>query len=207
MLKPQDMMRVFRRAMSDDDLFVSDASLASGWIGGRWQVRTTGRHFFAPRGLAGLGWGLPAAIGVAEAMLTMDQTSSNGDRAARVVCIAGDGGWGYSMADVETAVRRKLPIVVVILNNSTLGWIKHSAATRYPDEMVSEGFEDVSYAEAASALGAQVDSVTDLDQFEVALSKALADDTLGPWVIEARTCDIETPVLPSRVKSETKGGY
>lgn len=49
-LKPQEMMRVFREVMSDDDLFVSDASLASGWIGGRWQVRNTGRHFFAPAG-------------------------------------------------------------------------------------------------------------------------------------------------------------
>jgi len=28
-----------------------------------------------------------------------------------------------------------------------------------------------------------------------------------PWVIEARTCDIETPVLPSRVISAVKGGY
>ena len=206
-LKPQDMMRVFRAVMSDDDLFVSDASLASGWIGGRWQVRTTGRHFFAPRGLAGLGWGLPAAIGVCESLSTVPRSGSNGDRAPRVVCLAGDGGWGYSMADVETAVRRKLPIVAVVLNNSSLAWIKHSAATRYPGEMVSEGFEDVCYADAAKALGAQVTSVNDLHQFEVAMKTALSDETAGPWVIEARTCDIETPVLPSRVKSETKGGY
>jgi acetolactate synthase-1/2/3 large subunit len=206
-LKPQDMMRIFRTVMTDDDLFVSDASLASGWIGGRWQVRTTGRHFFAPRGLAGLGWGLPAAIGVNEAMRASGRTTSNGGRPPRVVCLAGDGGWGYSMAEVETAVRRKLPIVAVVLNNSSLAWIKHSAATRYPGEMVSEGFEDVSYAEAARALGAQVTAVNDLHQFEVAMKTALGDEPPGPWVIEARTCDIETPVLPSRLKSETKGGY
>ena len=36
-----------------------------------------------------------------------------------------------------------------------LGWIKHSAATRYPGEMVSQDFEDVSYADAAKALGAK----------------------------------------------------
>ena len=64
------------------------------------------------------------------------------------------------MADVETSVRRKLPIVAVVLNNSTLAWIKHSAANRYPGGMVSEGFEDVSYADAAKALGAQAASVT-----------------------------------------------
>jgi acetolactate synthase-1/2/3 large subunit len=200
-------MRIFRTVMTDDDLFVSDASLASGWIGGRWQVRTTGRHFFAPRGLAGLGWGLPAAIGVNEAMRASGRKAANGGRPPRVVCLAGDGGWGYSMAEVETAVRRRLPIVAVVLNNSSLAWIKHSAATRYPGEMVSEGFEDVSYAEAARALGAQVTSVNDLHQFEVAMKTALGDEAPGPWVIEARTCDIETPVLPSRLKTETKGGY
>src|SRR5258707_11866331 len=112
-----------RRHMPDEDVFVSDASLASGWIGGRWQTRVAGRRFFAPRGLAGLGWGLPAAIGVSEAM------SSGGIPAeGRVICVAGDGGWAYSLAEVETALRRRLPIVSVILNNSTLGWIRHSAA-------------------------------------------------------------------------------
>jgi acetolactate synthase-1/2/3 large subunit len=206
-LKPQDMMRIFRTVMSDDDLFVSDASLASGWIGGRWQVRTSGRHFFAPRGLAGLGWGLPAAIGVSEALASRDRTAERGDRPARVVCLAGDGGWGYSMADVETAVRRRLPLVAVVLNNSSLAWIKHSAQTRYPGENVSEGFEDVSYADAAQALGAKVTAVNDLHQFEVAMKTALSDDSSGPWVIEARSCDIETPVLPSRVKTDIKGGY
>jgi acetolactate synthase-1/2/3 large subunit len=206
-MKPQEMMRVFRQVMSDDDLFVSDASLASGWIGTRWQLRTAGRHFFAPRGLAGLGWGLPAAIGVSEAMRDAPPSSSNGDRAPRVVCLAGDGGWGYSMAEVETAVRERLPIIAVILNNSSLAWIKHSAEARYPGEMVSERFEDVSYAQAAKGLGAAVSSVSDLHQLEVALKTAFDDDAPRPWVIEATTCDVETPVLPSRSVSAVKGGY
>jgi acetolactate synthase-1/2/3 large subunit len=201
-LKPQDVMRTLRRVMSDDDLIVSDASLASGWIGGRFMLRQAGRRFFAPRGLAGLGWGLPAAVGVSEAM------SSGGIPAeGRVVCVAGDGGWGYSLAEVETALRRRLPIVSVILNNSTLGWIKHSAAARYPDAMVSQDFERVSYAHSAEGLGANVAAVSELDQLEMALKTALSDQSSVPWVIEATTCKIETPVLPSRVSTSSKGGY
>jgi acetolactate synthase I/II/III large subunit len=201
-LKPQDVMRTLRRVMSDDDLIVSDASLASGWIGGRFMLRQAGRRFFAPRGLAGLGWGLPAAVGVSEAM------ASGGIPAeGRVVCVAGDGGWGYSLAEVETALRRRLPIVSVILNNSTLGWIKHSAAARYPDAMVSQDFERVSYAHSAEGLGANVATVSELDQLELALKTALSDQSRVPWVIEATTCKIETPVLPSRVSTSSKGGY
>jgi acetolactate synthase-1/2/3 large subunit len=200
-LKPQDIIRTLRRVMSDDDLIVSDASLASGWIGGRWMMRKAGRRFFAPRGLAGLGWGLPAAIGVSEAM------SSGGIAAGRVICVAGDGGWAYSLAEVETALRRRLPIVSVILNNSTLGWIRHSAAARYPGAMVSQDFEQVSYAQAGQGLGANVASASDLDQLELALKTAISDQSGVPWVIEATTCQIETPVLPSRVSTSTKGGY
>lgn len=204
-LKPQDLIRIMRAHMSDDDLFVSDASLASGWIGGRFQLRAAGRHFFAPRGLAGLGWGLPAAIGVCES-LALRPPAAGGTKGPRVFCLAGDGGWGYSMADVETATRRQLPIVAVILNNSSLGWIKHSGATRYPDGIVSEDFIDVSYADAARALGAEARSVDRLDVFEAALREAIADGRRRPWVIEARTCDIETPVLPSRT-AKPIGGY
>lgn len=209
-LKPQDMMRVMREHMTDEDLFVSDASLASGWIAGRWVVRVPGRHFFAPRGLAGLGWGLPAAIGVAEA--TRGTAATAGNREPRIVCLAGDGGWGYSLTEIETAVRRRLPLVCVILNNSTLAWIKHSAAARYPDAMVSQDFAEVSYADAAKALGAQVSFVDDLTQFDVALKTAFASKIAQPWVIEARTCGIETPVLPARAlpraeATAARGGY
>jgi acetolactate synthase-1/2/3 large subunit len=209
-LKPQDLVRIMRGLMTDDDLFISDASLASGWIATRWQTRVSGRRTFAPRGLAGLGWGLPAAIGVAEAQSTREPTASG--RARRVFCLAGDGGWGYSMAEVETAARRRLPIIAVVLNNSTLGWIKHSAAARFPDGIVSENFIDVSYADAAKALGAKTAFVDDLAGFEAAVKIALDDDGLTPWVIEAKSCAIETPVLPSRaprVASEPviEGGY
>jgi acetolactate synthase-1/2/3 large subunit len=142
----------------------------------------------------------------------MREAMSAGDpRAPRVVCLAGDGGWGYSLTEIETAARRQLPLICVVLNNSALAWVKHSAATRYPDAMVSQDFTDVSYSQAARALGAQVAFVDDLHQFDMALKTAFADTARRPWVIEARTCEIETPVLPSRsaptAPDAGKGGY
>lgn len=199
-LKPQDLVRLMRELMREGDSIVSDASLASGWVASRWQARSAGRRFFAPRGLAGLGWGLPAAIGVATAW------GGQADR-GRLICLAGDGGWGYSMADVETAARQRLPIISVILNNSSLAWIKHSAANRYPGGMVSEDFIHVSYADAARALGATAERVTTLEQFEAVFKTALFDEADRPWVIEATTCDIETPVLPSPTGAPVAGGY
>jgi thiamine pyrophosphate-dependent acetolactate synthase large subunit-like protein len=97
--------------------------------------------------------------------------------------------------------------VTVILNNSTLAWIAHSAAGRYPGTRVSQDFEKVSYSQAARALGANVAAVSELGQLELALKDALTDQSGSPWVIEATTCEFETPVLPSRAVTATKGGY
>ena len=195
-VQPQDVLRIMRATMPASASLVTDASLASGWGASRWKATAeSGRHFFAPRGLAGLGWGLPAAIGVAMARRHTDE---------RVVCLAGDGGWGYSMAEVETAARLNLRLVSVVLNNGTLAWIKHTAANRNY-EMVSEDFRAVTYAEPAAGLGAKASFVTSADEFEEAFRTALDDRSEIPWVIEVRSSDIETPVLQLRVP--TTGGY
>lgn len=194
-LKPQDVVRVLSARMSSEDVLVCDASLSSGWGATRWRAAGAGRSFLAPRGLAGLGWGLPAAIGAAAAR-------SEAGQLGRVYCLAGDGGWAYSLAETETAARHGLPIIAVVLNNSTLGWIRHTADDRYPGEMVSQDFIDVRYGAAASALGAVGTYVTSLDGLGEALDGA-ADQT-APCVIEVRSCDTETPVISI---ASTGGGY
>jgi acetolactate synthase-1/2/3 large subunit len=199
-VKPQDVLRVMSHAMTAGDDLVTDASLSSGWGAGRWQTKVMGRHYYAPRGLAGLGWGLPAAVGVATARKVQGGKG-------RVVCIAGDGGWAYSLQEIETAARTGLAIISVVLNNSTLGWIKHSANTRYPGEMVSEHFLDVSYAEAGHALGAATESVDSVEAFEAAFKKALDDKSDRPWVIEVHSDSVETPVQKDVKPHPGKGGY
>jgi acetolactate synthase-1/2/3 large subunit len=194
--QPQDVVRSMRTLMPESATLVTDASLASGWGASRWPaVAKAGRHFFAPRGLAGLGWGLPAAIGVAMARR---------DSAERVVCLAGDGGWAYSLGEVETAARLELPLVSVVLNNSTLGWIKHTAANR-KYEMVSEDFREVNFAESAAGLGAEARRVSSIEQFAEAFGAAIADESGRPWVIEVVSSKVETPVLQLRVPTTT--GY
>lgn len=187
-LKPQDIVRTMDAVMGPEDVFVSDASLSTGWAVGRWRVREqAGRRFFAPRGVAGLGWGLPAAIGVSVAR-------AHAGTPGRVVCLAGDGAWAYSMADVETATRKGLPIVSVLLNNSSLAWNKHSGENRYPGSKVFEDFAEVDYAAAAGGMGARTARVETIEDFEAVFRSATLDQSGVPWVIDARTCPIETPV-------------
>lgn len=196
-IKPQDVMRVLSERIGGENALVCDASLSSGWGATRWRMTgSTGRRFYAPRGLAGLGWGLPAAIGVASA-------HADAKASSRVYCLAGDGGWAYSMAEIETAVRERLPITALVLNNSTLGWIRHTAHDRYPGKMVSQNFLDVRFGAAAQALGAKSSYVTSLDALSSALADAEHHD--GPSVIEINSCPIETPVVAA--PRSGAGGY
>lgn len=188
-VKPQDIVRSLREMMSDEDLLVTDASLASGWGAAHWLARRAGRTFLAPRGLAGLGWGLPAAIGAALAL---------GDRGRpqRVVCLAGDGGWAYSQSEVETCARLELPVIAVVLNNSVLAWTKHSTQNRYPeDKPISQDFSDADFAAAARALGAVAYRVDTLADFREALRRAHVHDIGRLVIIDAITSKDQTPVL------------
>jgi acetolactate synthase-1/2/3 large subunit len=186
-IKPQRVLRELAAQLADDDVIVTDASLSSGWAASRWRVSATGRRLIAPRGVAGLGWGLPAAIGAAFGLKDIGHPG-------RVVCLAGDGGWGYSLSEIETLARFRMPLVSVVLNNQVLGWNKHVAMRRYPDAWVSQDFLDVRYADAAIALGGFGVRVDEAEGVGDALRAALAEPE-RPSVVEVSSSEYETPVL------------
>ncbi len=179
-IHPQRLAAVLDEVLGDRDILVCDASLASGW-GAAYVAARGPRMFVAPRGLAGLGHGAGAALR-ARMAAEPDQ---------HVVMLAGDGAWGYSLGETETAARLDLDITYLILNNSGLGWVKHEQ-----DEFGHEEksiYSDANFAAAARALGASAVRVTNLEDFEAELRLAFA--TAGPNLLEAITAIDPSPVL------------
>lgn len=178
---PRGVLAAVNNALAPRDVLVCDASLSSGWGAAYFVVQEAGRRFLAPRGMAGLGWGGPAAIGVQAAL----------GSTARVVCLVGDGAWGYSLTDVETAVRQQLPVVFVVLNNGMLAWVHHSLVKA--NKVMSSEFGPSDYAmagEAFGALGIRVERPADLD---AALRQALAAGR--PAVVDVHSSQNLSPVL------------
>jgi acetolactate synthase-1/2/3 large subunit len=105
--------------------------------------------------MGGLGWSTPAAIG-----------ASLGLNRARVVTLVGDGGLGFSIMELDTAVRAGAWVVVVLLNNSLLGFQHHWERREYSTAFGTE-LGTIDYAAIASSLGAtsvrtkEISSVTD----------------------------------------------
>ncbi len=183
-LNPAPVVRAISEWMGPEDILACDASLASGWGASCFRVKRPGRTFLAPRGLTGLGWGAPAAIGARLAL---------GDTPARVVCLAGDGGWSYSMQEVETAVRLDLRILFVVLNNSCLAWAKHNQIRFLHGKTISTDFSMVDYAVAARAMGATGVRVSTFQEFQDAITDL--EKITEPAVLEVVCDQAATPLL------------
>jgi acetolactate synthase-1/2/3 large subunit len=98
--------------------------------------------------------------------------------------VTGDGGIGYHLSDIETALRHDLPVTVVILNNGTLAFEEHVQDLLYGHVVPEvDRFVDVDYAEVARAFGANGFRVSNAADFRAALAAGL--ERRGPTIIDA----------------------
>jgi benzoylformate decarboxylase len=122
----------------------------------------------------GIGWGLPASVGVSLA---------NPDRP--VVCFSGDGSAMYSIQALWTAAHHKLPLTVVIVNNGGYRIIKQRLLAFHGDDhYVGMDFVDprVDFTGMAKALGLEAMRITDASELKPKLSSAF--NSRGPKLIE-----------------------
>ena len=184
-LRPQWITATVAAHTSVDDAHIADASLVAGWTANYLPVKLAGQQALAPRGLAGIGWGAPAAVGAAVARRELDLPG-------RTVLFSGDGAFAYSVAELEVMRRLELPVTAVILNNRTLAWIKHIQEFAL-DDYVSVDFCDVDFSQVARGFGVAAWRVTTPEELDEALRAAGSAN--GPALVEVVTDPTETPVL------------
>jgi acetolactate synthase-1/2/3 large subunit len=112
-------------------------------------------------------------------------------RAARpdepVLAFLGDGSFGLSAMEVDTLVRHRLPVVIVVSNNAGWGDVRHEhpEAVEYAGPRVAAELASSRYDRLAEALGAHGERVERLDDLRPALTRAL--DSGRPAVIDVVT--------------------
>lgn len=178
---PEAVITTLNEFATENTILVSDASLSSGWCASRYKVRGAGRKFIAPRGLAGIGWGCGAAIGVALAA----------PKGTRTVLVAGDGSAAYWLGEIETAVRLNLPITFVILNNASFGWIVQVERAMGIEK--ESTFAPVDFAAIGKGIGAGGSRAHSIEEVNTGLRNAL--DHPGPFVLEVLSSDQSTPTV------------
>ncbi len=78
-----------------------------------YEFREAGRHFISNRAHGALGYSMAASVG-----------AHFGRPRAKIVAVMGDGSFGFTAGELETIVRLKVPLMMVVISNSTYGWIK-----------------------------------------------------------------------------------
>jgi acetolactate synthase I/II/III large subunit len=162
-IRPERLMAEMDALLTPATIVVADASYASIWVGNYLHARRPGMHFVTPRGIAGLGWGLPLALGAKVAAP---------DRP--VLCLAGDGGFGHCWAELETARRMALPVVLTVLNNQGLGYQKDAEDVLFGAHTDACHFTAVDHAQIALACGWRALRIEDPTAYRPALEAALA---------------------------------
>ncbi len=165
------LMDTVYRQTKGDALIVTEVGQHQMWAAQFYRFKSP-RTLLTSGGLGTMGYGLGAAIGA--------QVANPGKK---VINIAGDGCFRMNMNEIATAVRQKLPIVEIIVNNHVLGMVRQWQdlfyGKRYSATVLDDGMDYVKLAEAMGAKGLR--AVT-REEFEEALETALNAD--GPVVID-----------------------
>ncbi len=161
-LRPEYIMRELNELLTPDSTVVADASYSSVWIASCLEARGNGMRFLSPRGLAGLGWGFPMAVGAKLAR-----------PAHPVVCVAGDGGFGHVWSELETVAREGVAVVLAILNNQVLGFQKDAETAKFGRHTGACRFAQVDHSAIARACGLEAWRVESAEQVRPRLAHAM----------------------------------
>jgi acetolactate synthase-1/2/3 large subunit len=168
-IRPERICQEISNMLPENGVVVSDTGHSGMWTGAMIQLTHPGQSYVRCAG--SMGWGFPGAMGVKCAL--PDQT---------VVCFTGDGAFYYHIAELETAARFNINLVVVVNNNGALNqeiplWdsaygSKEAAAKADPNPLWK--FEPINFAELAESLGCVGIRVTDPNELQAALKKAFS---------------------------------
>jgi acetolactate synthase-1/2/3 large subunit len=191
-INPYFIMMALNRILRPDDIVVADTGYMAAFANACIDIKSPGRKYLRTAGT--LGWGFPAALGAQIAV--KDQS--------RVFCITGDGGFGYHATEVETAVRYGLPVIVLLLNNSSLAFEYHIQKILYKDIVpLVNDFLNVDYGAVARAFDAYGENITQPGAVAGALTRAL--DAGKPAILNFRTDkEIYAPVVYYESAEERK---
>jgi acetolactate synthase-1/2/3 large subunit len=138
--------------MPADGIVALDNGMYKIWFARNYRTRVA-NTLLLDNALATMGAGLPSAM--AAAMLYPGR---------RVMAVCGDGGFMMNSQEMETAVRLKLNLVILVIVDGAYGMIRwKQAVDRFPDFGMTFGNPDfVKYAEAYGARGTRVDQIEEL---------------------------------------------
>jgi acetolactate synthase I/II/III large subunit len=160
-LVAERVVKILSESLPADTIVSCDAGENRLFMLRHFQTALAGTYL-QPAGVGGMGYAVPAA---------MAARLAHPDRP--VVAVCGDGGFAMSLQALMTSFEQDLPVVVVVLNNSTLGWVYHGQRGR----TIASEFADFDYAGVARSLRCAGHRVETAAELTTALKTALEERT------------------------------
>jgi len=171
LMHPAALARAIGRALPDDALVAYDGGHTSFWSHDYTPVQAPRTRFHEP-GMSQLGFGLPYAIAL--------QLAFPG---RPVVNITGDGSFGFTLQELDTARRLGTPVVTIVHNNAAWGIIR--TGQRRSGFELGTALDGTDYAAIARGFGCHGETIIESGQVADAVERALASGL--PAVIDAIT--------------------
>ncbi|WP_439681183.1 thiamine pyrophosphate-dependent enzyme [Embleya sp. MST-111070] len=175
-LDARSVARVLAAALPDDAVVLDEAPVTTVDLRQALRLHRPNRYQWVA---GGLGWAMPAAVGVAMAPAREGK---------RVLCVVGDGSALYSPQALWTAARHRLPITYVVVNNREYRVLKDNWQIHTPGDHDYLALDldrpRVDFVALARSMGVESRSVTDGKE----LRRALLDSHRreGPFLVEVR---------------------
>lgn len=184
-IRPERIVDELQKALPDDAVVVADPGTPCPYFSAYYRMPVAGRHFITNRAHGALGYSLGAALG-----------AWFGRPDQRVAAIMGDGSFGFACGELETVVRLQAPLLLVVLSNSSFGWIKASQHDDRGKRYHNVDFDRTDHAAVASDYGIRSWRVDDPNQVGRALACALEHD--GPTLVDIVCQPLEEANAPVR---------
>lgn len=184
---PRNIIQRINNWTPEDSVVATDVGQHQMWVMQHYKFEKA-RRFLSSGGAGTMGYGLGAAIG-----------GAIGNDRKKTVLFTGDGSFGMNLNELATAVTQKLPILIVLFNNQSLGMVRQWQARFYDERFSATNLsmrktDFVDLIRAFGGDGTSVDTLAELD-------KVLAEDPVkdGPYLVECMIGrdDEVLPMIPA----------
>ena len=158
-IKPEKLVLDVRDALDESDIVISDVGVHKLWIAKTYNTYTP-NTCIVPNGFCSMGFALPAAIA---AQLV--------DPSHKIVAMCGDGGFLMNVQEIETAVRLRLPIIVIVWCDYDYGMISLKQIYEFGRSAFTK-FNNPNFVKLAESFGAIGYNVRSTEEFSKVLEKA-----------------------------------
>ena len=180
-MHPAALAQQVAKALPTDAMVVFDGGHTTFWSNDYTPVHQVRTRFHEP-GMSHLGFGLPYAMAI---------QTQHPDRV--VVQITGDGSFGFTLNELDTARRYRLPVLTIVHNNAAWGIIRAGQQNALGFEL-GTSLADTDYAAIARGFGCHGEVVTTPEDVAPAIQRALASGL--PAVLDCRTRFVPHPAMP-----------